>query len=122
LPAPLRQLYAIADGGFGPGDTGLFSLKQLAERYRKKSAAPEGPGGEPWPAKLLPLFEEDPALGCLDLETGRIVVYDVQDMDYVGSQAWRRAFRKGPESVAAMMETWLAEPTFYEQNGEALAS
>ena len=43
-------------------------------------------------------------------------------MDYVGSQAWRRAFRKGPESVAAMMEDWLGEPTFYEQHGEMLAS
>jgi len=109
LPEPLRQLYRVADGGFGPGDGGLFGHAEMLERYRELTSTAEGPGGEPWPAKLLPLYELDPALGCLDLESGQIVVYDVEEMDFVSSQQWRRAFRKGPQSIAQLMRFWLEE-------------
>ena len=107
LPEPLRQLYAIADGGFGPGGAGLLPLANLAREYGEKLSRPEGPVGEPWPAKLLPLTDEEGALDCLDLESGRIVNYDVQRMDHEGPGQWRRSFKPEAPSLSAWLESWL---------------
>ena len=115
LPVPLQQLYAIADGGFGPGDTGLFSLADLLTRHRKLNGAPHGPSGEPWPAKLLPLYESDPALGCLDLENGKVVVYDPERVEDIHGGAWRRSFVTEHESMAGLLEAWLADPCLADQ-------
>ena len=107
LPAPLRQLYEIADGGFGPSSSGFLPLSRMVREYREKLSRPEGPVGEPWPAKLLPLYDEDGAKGCLDLETGKIVDYDVQRMDHEGPGQWRRSFAPEAESLSALLEKWL---------------
>lgn len=107
LPTPLRQLCAIADGGFGPSSAGFLPLAQMVREYREKLSRPEGPVGEPWPAKLLPLYDEDGALGCLDLETGKIVDYDVQRMDHEGPGQWRRSFAPEAASLAELLEKWL---------------
>lgn len=110
LPAPLRQLYGIADGGFGPTGAGLFPLAQLVREYREKTSRPEGPVGEPWLAKLLPLCDDDPAQSCLDLETGKIVEYDVQRMDHEGPGQWRRSFAPEADSLSHWLECWLGAP------------
>ena len=115
LAEPLRQLYRIADGGFGPGDTGLFSLAELIRRYRKLTAKPQGPSGEPWPGRLLPLHESDPALACLDVESGKIIVYDPSRMEDIHGGYWRRSFVTEQESLAALMEGWLGQPTFADE-------
>ena len=107
LPAPLRLLYAIADGGFGPTGAGLLPLDRVVQEYREKISRPEGPVGEPWPAKLLPLCDEDGALSCLDLESGKIVNYDVQRMDHEGPGQWRRSFAPEAATLSAWLETWL---------------
>ena len=83
--------------------------------YREKTSRPEGPVGEPWPAKLLPLCDSDPALSCLDLESGKIVDYDVQRMDHEGPGQWRRSFAPEADSLAAWLETWLAAPDALSQ-------
>ncbi len=114
LPEPLRQLYAIADGGFGPGGAGLLPLARVVKEYREKISRPEGPMDEPWPAKLLPLGGEDGALSCLDLETGKIVDYDVERMNHEGPVQWRRSFAPEAASLSEWFESWLGSSTAQE--------
>lgn len=114
LPEPLVQLYRIADGGFGPGFGGLASLARMIELYRKLTIATDEPAWKPWPARRLPIFEEGTGLGCLNLETGRITVYEILGMDHPSSRDWRRCDDEW-DTIAAMMEDWLGRQTFREQ-------
>jgi hypothetical protein len=114
LPAPLAQLYAIADGGFGPGDTGLWSLNTVVDTYRRYVSAPQGPNDEPWPAKYLPVAEADPAVYCLDLATGAVVIHDVQEMEHLGRGQWERSFRRASPSLREWLEGWLGQKTMTE--------
>lgn len=118
LPAPLVQLYRIADGGFGPGFAGLASLARMIELYRELTAVTDGPAWKPWPARRLPIYEEGSGLGCLDLETGRVACYEILGMDHPSSRDWRRCDDEW-DSIAAMMEDWLGRPTFREANRRA---
>jgi hypothetical protein len=114
LPAPLRQLYAISDGGFGPGD-GLLPLTQIVSRYRELTRNPQGPLDQPWPANLLPLFEEDPVLICLDLATGAITAWDPEEIeDELDDADWQRSFKLEHASLEALMRVWVTTPTFEE--------
>ena len=115
LPEELRQLYSIADGGFGPGD-GLLPLKELVSRYVDMTTEPFGPLGQPWPSNLLPLFEEDPVLLCLDLDTGAMMAWDPEEIEDEESDAdWKRSFKADEPSLAALMEKWLGAPTEEEE-------
>lgn len=115
LPDELHQLYAVGDGGFGPGK-GLFPLLELGRRYRDHIAGPFGPLGQKWPANLLPLFDEDPVIACLDLDSGAIVAWDPEEIDDEESEEdWLRSFRQEYASLGDCMEAWLASPTFEEQ-------
>lgn len=119
LPAPLVQLYRIADGGFGPGFGGLASLARMIELHRKLTEAKaDEPAWKPWPARRLPIYEEGVCLGCLDLETGRIATYEIMGMDFPSSRDWRRCDDEW-DSVAAMMEDWLGRETFREEHRAA---
>ena len=51
LPDEVQQLYAISDGGFGPGE-GLMPLTQLVARYGDLTREPYGPLGQDWPKNL----------------------------------------------------------------------
>ena len=114
LPEPLRQLYRIADGGFGPGD-GLLSLARTIALYAKLTSKPQGPGGEPWPAKLLPIWEVDEEIGALDLESGGITTYDPSRMQDIHGGYWRRSFAKEHGSIAEMLEKWLGSTTYADK-------
>jgi hypothetical protein len=117
LPSGLRQLYAIADGGFGPG-SGLFALSELAERYDDMTREPFGPDGQDWPRNLLPLFNEDPVLLCLDLDSGGIVAWDPEEIeDEESEEDWQRSFKREQSSLAELMEQWLGKRTFTEEHG-----
>lgn len=115
LPAPLRQLYDLADGGFGPGPAGLMPLSRTAKLYRQYTGKPQGPNDEPWPARLLPIAEDDPAVYCFDLSDGSIVIHDVQEMDHLGHGQWARSFRRQAPSLSHWLDHWLGTPTYAEE-------
>lgn len=115
LPEPLRQLYDLADGGFGPGPSGLMPLSRMAKLYRQYTGKPQGPNDEPWPARLLPIAEDDPAVYCFDLSDGSIFVHDVQEMDHLGHGQWARSFRREAPSLSSWLDHWLGTPTVAEE-------
>lgn len=115
LPEELKQLYAIGDGGFGPAD-GLFPLAELIERYEHMTGEPYGPAGQDWPKNLLPLFDENPVLLCIDMDSGAIVAWDPEEIEDEDSDAdWRRSFKPEAQSLSALMQAWLGEPTLEER-------
>jgi hypothetical protein len=115
LPAGLKQLYAtIGDGGFGPGD-GLFSLAEMVAQYRDMTDEPAGPMGQLWPANLLPLCDQQPGYICLDVESGKVIDWDPEEIEGDSDKYWRRSFKAYADDLAAMLERWLGEPTAMER-------
>ena len=120
LPPELRQLYAIGDGGFGPGG-GLLGLGELVARYHELTREPYGPLGQDWPANLLPLFDEDPQLICLDLDSGSIVEWDPEEIEDEESDAdWQRSFIRRQASLGELLEQWLGAPSFEEETASMM--
>lgn len=114
LPPAVQQLYAIADGGFGPGE-GLFPLDELVERHRDLTLEPYGPKGQDWPKNLLPLFDKNPVLICIDMDSGEIVAWDPEEIEDEDSDAdWQRSFKVEHPSLTTLMEQWLGERTVEE--------
>lgn len=116
LPDEVQQLYAIGDGGFGPGE-GLLPLGEAIERYREMTREPYGPLGQDWPKNLLPLFDENPVLSCIDMDSGEIVSWDPEEIDDEDSdEDWQRSFKVEHPSLAVLMADWLGRPTFEEEH------
>lgn len=120
LPADLKQLYTgIADGGFGPS-AGFLSLAELAARYRGFRAQPQGPCDEVWPEHLLPIVPVDAGEACYDLETGKIVCWDQEELVDEDSEdgAWGRSFKPWANSLADWLEIWLGQKSMSDQVAE----
>lgn len=116
LPDEIQQLYAIGDGGFGPGE-GLFPLGELLSRYRDLTYEPYGPKGQDWPRNLLPLFEEGPVLICLDLGSGAIVAWDPEELeDEDSDEDWQRCFKTEASSLIELMANWVDRSTFEDEH------
>lgn len=116
LPDEVQQLYAIGDGGFGPGQ-GLLPLAEVVDRYREMTREPYGPLGQDWPKNLLPLFDENPVLSCIDMDSGHVVAWDPEEIeDEDSDEDWRRSFKVEHPSLAALMAEWLGRPTFQDEN------
>ena len=116
LPDEVQQLYAISDGGFGPGD-GLLPIAQLVARYREFTDEPYGPAGQDWPKRLLPLFDENPVLSCIDMDSGEIVAWDPEEIeDEDSDEDWQRSFKVEHPSLAVLMAEWLERPTFDDEH------
>ena len=122
LPQELQQLYSIADGGFGPGE-GLFPLKELVSRYVDMTREPFGPLGQDWPANLLPIFELDPVLLCLDLATGAMTAWDPEEIeDEESEEDWQRSFKPDEPTLATLMEKWLDSPSLEEDTKSMMSA
>lgn len=116
LPDEVQQLYAISDGGFGPGE-GLMSLDEVVDRYREMTREPYGPLGQDWPKNLLPLFDENPVLSCIDMDSGQVVAWDPEEIeDEDSDEDWQRSFKVEHPSLAVLMAEWLGRPTFDEEH------
>ena len=116
LPEELRQLYReVADGGFGP-DRGLYSLKELVAKHCEFTHEPIGERGQKWPKNLLPISGEEWDVHSIDRKTGKIVYWDVEEIDYGG---WKKSFKE----VSPSLEEWLGKwadklPTRKRERGE----
>lgn len=112
LPAGLRQIYTeVADGGVGPGD-GIYSLKQLLAKWQEMTGEPVGPRGQKWPVHLLPVNGNDWDLTCIDRNTGAMVRFDIEDIDYGG---WKKCFSQEVDSMEIWLSDWLMKPTAAEK-------
>ena len=112
LPAALRELYLeVADGGVGPGG-GIFSLSELVAKHHELTDEPIGPQGQAWPAPLLPIQGDDWDLVSLDRETGRLVYWDLEELDDDDElprdqPTWAESFVPEAESLEAWLGDWL---------------
>ena len=112
LPAELRQFYLeVANGGVGPED-GLYSLKELAAKWREMTDEPVGPRGQKWPKTLLPVHGDRWDLTCIDRDSGNIIYFDVEEVDYGG---WKACFKDEAASLEVWLDTWLAKPSLAEK-------
>lgn len=105
IPADLRQLYNIADGGFGPGFTGLHPVRLIGnfcEDLRRRG--PDYCGTIHYPASFLPIAEET-LYYHYDRDTGRIISsnQDWQNDGLDPEDIYDIAF----QSLAELMEHWL---------------
>ena len=113
LPPALRQLYLqVADGGVGPGG-GVFSLAELVAKHRELTREPVGPQGQDWPAELLPIQGEDWDLVSVDRETGRLVYWDLEELDDddelpPDQPTWSASFVSEADSLETWLNDWLA--------------
>jgi hypothetical protein len=105
IPDDLKLLYTIADGGFGPGFTGLHSVQLIGsscEDFRRRG--PDYCGTVDYPENFIPIAAE--VLDYhYDLNSGRIISSN-QNWDNEGlepDQIYAPAF----ESLAEMMKDWL---------------
>ena len=108
LPEPLRQLYGgIADGGFGPGD-GILPLRDVVATYLHLIETPPGRRGQKWPPALLPFTRDNPGHVCLDLESGKVIFWDEEELaDGASDKVWKRSFKPEAPDLATWFERWL---------------
>ena len=112
LPAPLRQYYLeVANGGVGPGG-GLYSLKQLLKKWREFTDEPIGPRGQKWPAKLLPIHGDEWDVVAIDRDSGQLIYWDVEEIDYGG---WKKSFVPHADSLEDWLDQWLGQPSLKQK-------
>ena len=113
LPSDLKAFYTqVADGEVGPGG-GIYPISGLIQKWREVTQGPVGPQDQDWPRNLLPilggedLFSDE--LFSIDLDHGRIVYWDVNELDIeddtpADDPSWASSFKP----VAGSLEEWLA--------------
>ena len=112
LPADLRQMFGIANGGWGPGyaytqgyGAGVMSVSGvIAELDDLERRGPGYTGEMAWPANLLPLTD----LGgttSYDLDTGQIVQFDDHWYDHDITIA--EAFRATHPGLEDFLQEWV---------------
>lgn len=105
MPDDLKRLYSIANGGFGPGFTGLNPLESVGSNYTDfRRRGPDYCGSIDYPASFVPIASEMLDYHY-DLDTGRIIS---SNQDWVNDELepediYDIAF----QSLASMLENWL---------------
>jgi hypothetical protein len=107
MPDELKRLYSIADGGFGPGFTGLNPLQSIGSCYEDfRRRGPDYCGTVHYPPSFVPIAAEMLDYHY-DLDTGRIISSN-QDWDNDPLEA-KDIYDIAFQSLAAMMEGWLEQ-------------
>lgn len=114
LPEDLRQMYAIADGGWGPGQAftlgfgpGLRSASGVINELDDLERRGPGYTGEmSWPSHLLPIGDNMGTVSY-DLESGKIVQFD--DYWYDNDKSIEQAFAVSHPSLADFLQEWLLD-------------
>ena len=110
LPADLRQLYLeVADGTFGPGG-GIYRLKELVAKWREMTKEPIGPHRQRWPTNLLPIEGKGWDLSILDRDSGKIIYWDMDELEGGGAGSWKRSFKPEADSMEAWLAKWAKRP------------
>ena len=105
MPDDLKRLYSIADGGFGPGFTGLNPVQRIGAfctDYRRRG--PDYCGTILYPASFVPIANEMLDYHY-DLDTGRIISSN-QDWDNDPDDP-KEVYDIAFQGLAEMMEDWL---------------
>jgi len=108
IPEDLKRLYSIADGGFGPGFTGLNAVQGIGSQYMDyRRRGPDYTGEIHYPESFLPIANEMLDYHY-DIETGRIISSDQdwENHELEKEDVYDIAF----QSLANMMENWLQSP------------
>jgi hypothetical protein len=107
VPGDLRDLYGVADGGFGPGiGGGLNPLARVVAEYEDLCRRGPGYTGEaPWPVSYLPICDITGPVSY-DLATGAIVAFN--DYWYDDDVAIEDAFTQIAPDLTAWLREWLA--------------
>lgn len=105
MPDDLKRLYSIADGGFGPGFTGLYDLQMVGSVYEDfRRRGPDYCGTITYPASFVPIAGEMLDYHY-DLDTGRIIS---SDQDWLNHELEKEdIYDIAFPDLAAMMEHWL---------------
>ena len=112
LPADLRTVYLdVANGGVGPG-SGLYSLRQLTAKWSELTREPVGPRGQKWPARLLPIEGDGWDVVAIDRDSGALIRWDVEELDYGG---WKKSFVAEADSLEAWLDRWLDKPSLADK-------
>lgn len=113
LPEDLRQLYGIANGGWGPGigftsglGTGFYSTARAVTEYddlRRRGA--DYCNGVDWPERLVPIADMTGAVGY-DLDTGEVVKFN----EYYADEGLTptKAFAVVAPDLATFLDDWLS--------------
>jgi hypothetical protein len=80
----------------------------MLAKWDEFTREPIGPRGQKWPAKLLPIEGDDWDVTCIDRESGKLIFWDVEELDYGG---WKKSFRDEAESLEAWFDQWLGKPS-----------
>jgi len=105
IPDDLKRLYSIADGGFGPGFTGLNSVRAIGSSYEDlRRRGPDYTGEIHYPDSFIPIANETLDYHY-DVETGRIISSN-QDWENDGLEK-EDVYDIAFQSLAEMMENWL---------------
>jgi hypothetical protein len=121
LPLPLKQLYLqVANGGFGPGG-GIMPLQESVRTYLLLVETPPGRRGQLWPASLLPVTDNQPGHDCIDVQSGKIVVWDEEELaDGSSDKVWKRSFKPDAPDLASWLERWLDSPSPVQKTKDLL--
>ena len=87
----------------------------LVAKHRELTHEPVGPQGQAWPAELLPIQGEDWDLVAIDRETGKLVFWDLEELDDddelpPDQPTWAASFVAESDGLEAWLAEWADRP------------
>jgi hypothetical protein len=101
LPAELRGFF-LDQPRMNQDCAERYSLDEAVKEYRMVTKSPYGPEGQDWPINLFPFADLLPGYACYDRDTGKIVIWDPEDLGEEENRPdlWDKSFRPTRSSLA----------------------